>query len=104
MRRALTINMLSGLVVEALTDYWNVTVQKSSIENAKRELDSTRQVRDIIARNVRYGLHDAYDLNQYNALVAGAETKLARSDQRYRDAVRKLFRTLNVSPDTRVEG
>ena len=33
---------------------------------------------------------ESYDLNQYNALVASAETRLEMAEQEYRDAVRKF--------------
>lgn len=104
MQRAAIVDQLSGLVVSVLADYWTVTVQRSAVENARIELDADRQVRDIIARNARYGLAESYDLNQFNALVAGAETKLEIATQRYRDAVRKLLRTVNMPVDTEVTG
>ncbi len=104
MQRRAVINLLPGLVVGALVDYWSVSVQKYAVENAKLELESDRNVRNIIARNVQYGLAQAYDLNQYNALVAVAETKLGLAQQRYREAVRKLLRTVNMPPETEVKG
>lgn len=104
MQRAAIINELSGLVVSTLVDYWTITVQKSAVENARLELDSARQVRDIIARNARYGLGELYDLNQYNALVASSEARLEAATQRHREAVRKLVRTMNMPADTKVEG
>ncbi len=73
------------------------------MNNAQIELNSDKEVRDIIARNTQYGLAESYDLNQYNALVAGAEVKLAASSKLYRDAVRKFLRTVNMSPDTEVK-
>ncbi len=103
-QRAAIINQLSTLVVSTLVDYWTITIQKSALENARRELESDRQVRDIIAGNVRYGLGELYDLNQYNALVASAEIKVVSTEQAYREAVRKLLRTMNMPADTRVEG
>ncbi|HSV96893.1 MAG TPA: TolC family protein [Spirochaetota bacterium] len=104
MQRAAIINELSGLVVSTLIDYWTITVQKSAVENARLELESARQVRDIIARNARYGLGELYDLNQYNALVASSEAGLDAAAQRHREAVRKLVRTMNMPADTKVEG
>jgi outer membrane protein TolC len=104
MQRAAIINQLSGLVVGALVDYWTVTIQKSAVDISKLELETNRQVRGIIAQNAAYGLSEAYDLNQYNALVAGSETKVAMAEQSYRDAVRKLLRTLNMPPETQVKG
>jgi len=104
MQRLAIVNQLSGLVVSTLIDYWNVSVQKSAIDNARLELDNNAQIRNIIAQNFAYGLAEGYDLNQFNALVAGAETKVEVAQQNYKEAVRKLLRTLNMPPETRVKG
>jgi outer membrane protein TolC len=103
-QRAYTVNLLSGLVVQALTDYWQVTIQKFALENAKLEEKSNRQVRAIVARNVSYGLGETYDLNNYNARVASSQAKVAMTEQSLRNATRKLLRTVNMPVDTKVEG
>ncbi len=95
---------LSGLVVSALVDYWQVTIQKEALKNAELELQSARTVRNIIARNIRIGLAERFDLNQYNALVESAEAKVALSRQNHQEAIRKLLRTINMPPETAVEG
>lgn len=103
-QRAYTVNLLSGLVVQALTDYWQVTIQKSALENAKLEEKSNRQVRSIVARNVSYGLGETYDLNNYNARVAMSTAKVSMTEQSLKNATRKLLRTVNMPVDTKVEG
>ncbi|HRP68293.1 MAG TPA: TolC family protein [Turneriella sp.] len=103
-QRAYTINLLSGLVVQALTDYWQVTIQKFALENAKLEEKSNRQVRAIVARNVNYGLGESYDLNNYNARVANSVAKVAMTEQSLKNATRKLLRTVNMPVDTQIEG
>ncbi|TAL32699.1 MAG: TolC family protein [Spirochaetes bacterium] len=104
MQRLAIIDQLAGLVVTTLVDYWNVSLQRSAADNARLELESNTQVRNIIAQNFAYGLAEGYDLNQFNALVAGAESKLDMARQSYKEAVRKLLRTLNMPPDTKVKG
>jgi len=103
-QRAYTVNLLSGLVVQALTDYWQVTIQKSALENARLEEKSNRQVRSIVARNVSYGLGETYDLNNYNARVAMSTAKVSMTEQSLKNATRKLLRTVNMPVDTKVEG
>lgn len=103
-QRAQTINLLSALVVQALADYWQVTIQKSALENARLEEKSNRQVRAIVARNVQLGLGESYELNNYNARVANAAAKVSMTEQSLRNAIRKLLRTVNMPPDTKVEG
>lgn len=103
-QRAYTINLLSALVVQALTDYWQVTIQKFALENAKLEEKSNRQVRAIVARNVSFGLGESYDLNNYNARVANSVAKVAMTEQSLKNATRKLLRTVNMPVDTKIEG
>lgn len=103
-QRAATIDKLSGLVVQAIVDYWAVTVQKSALENARQEEKMTRKVRNIIARNIRVGLAENFDLNQFNSLLANANAKVASAEQDLTVAKRKLLRTVNMPPETEVEG
>lgn len=104
MIRSGLIYQLSALVVATLGDYWSVTIYKNALANARQEYNSTVQVRNIIARNLRVGLAERYELNQYNALVASATTKVKIVEQQLNDAVRKLVRTINLPADTKVEG
>ncbi len=103
-QRSAIINQLSGLVVSALVDYWNVTIQKSAMDTANLELDSNLRVLNIIKRNANYGLSEKYDINQYNALVAGTEARYSAAKQKYTEAVRKLLRTVNLPSETQVTG
>ncbi len=103
-QRAYTVNLLSGLVVQALTDYWQVTIQKFALENARLEEKSNRNVRGIVARNVRLGLGETYDLNNYNARVANSVAKVSMTEQSLVNATRKLLRTVNMPVDTKIEG
>lgn len=104
MTRQELINRLSQLVVTALVDYWNVTIKKSALENAEKEYQSTRRLQQIIARNARLGLAEKFDYNQYSALTMAASGKKARIEQEYKEAVRKLLRTINMPPETKVTG
>lgn len=104
MQREALIHQLSGLVVEAVVDYWTVIVTISALDNAALQLRETKKVRNIIAQNVRLGLAERFDLNYYNTLVAGAEARATSVRQQYRDAVRKLLSTLNLDEDIDLSG
>jgi len=103
-RKAGAEKNLADLVTSAISDCWNLSILKSAVQNAELELSSVRQVRDIIAKNVQYGLGESYDLNQYNAAVATAENKLAKARQSYQHSVRSLLRELNLPADSKIEG
>lgn len=103
-QRAATINLLSQLVVQVLIDYWQVTIRNSALENAILEEKSTLNVRNIIANNTRLGLAESFELNQYNALLENAISKRKLAEQQLIDAQRKLLRSINMPPDTKIEG
>ncbi len=102
--RSALLDQLSGLVVQALIDYWQVTIEKKGVENAQKEVETATYVRNTIARNVRLGISEQYELNQYNSIVASAESRLSQREQANREAVRTLLRTVNMPPETQVSG
>ena len=87
--------MLSQVVVGVIADYWNVVTQKTRLANAELQVRETTKVRDIIARNVRLGLLDNFNLNFYNAMVAGAEAQWIEAERSYKDALRNFLTTIN---------
>ena len=103
-QRESLVNTLSVLVVNALVDYWQVTINKRAVVNAQDQLKATRNVRDIVSRNIRLGLSERFDLNQYNSLVALGEAKEALAEQNLKESIRKLLRTINVPADTKISG
>jgi outer membrane protein TolC len=58
----------------------------------------------MTARNAAYGLADDYTLRMYNAMLAGAEARVAMARQRYREALRSFLTTINVDENMEVTG
>jgi len=102
-KRSMIADQLSLLIVQTLSEYWGLNILSKAVENAQTSLDATNKVRDIINKNVKFGLADTFELNQYNSLVAIAETTLAMAKQNYDDAYKKLLRTLNLDPETKIK-
>jgi outer membrane protein TolC len=94
---------ISGLVAGALVDIWDVTLKKTARDNATISLRETKKVRDIVAANARLGISETFELNLYNAMYAGAEATFTQAEKEYNDAIRKLFRTLDVQADDKVD-
>ncbi len=103
-KRDALINQLSGLVVETLVQYWQVVIEKSAVSNAEVAKDSTRQIRDIVARNTKIGLAEDFDLNQYNSLLYAADSQLEITRKSLTEASRKLLRMIDMPADTKIEG
>ena len=103
-QRSQIIDQLSVLIVNGLVDYWQVTINTRKVENAKKQLAETKKVRNTIIRNIRLGLSERFDLNNYNSLVARAESQLKLEKQTLIESKRKLLRTINMPSDTKVAG
>lgn len=95
-RREFLLFQLSGLVVEAVLDYWTVILNMSALDNAELQLKETRHLRSIISENVELGLAELFELNYYNTLVSLAESQTMNARQDYSDSLKKLLRTLNI--------
>ncbi|MDH5720606.1 MAG: TolC family protein [Spirochaetia bacterium] len=104
MQKEALLSQLATLVVGALVDYWQVSIQKSALKNARLQLESTKNIRNIITRNSRLGLAEKFDLNQYNSLVSAAESRVFLAEQMHKEALRKLLRTVNLPPETEISG
>lgn len=95
MQRNGQASRLTGIIAGALVDIWTVSLKRSARDNAVLSLRETKRVRDTTSANVRLGISETYDLNFYNALYAGAESKSAYAEQEYRSAIRTFLRTLH---------
>jgi outer membrane protein TolC len=99
-----TVFLLSLIIVQVVGEYWSTVMAKVSLENAELQVKETRKVRDMTARNAAYGLADDYTLRMYNAMLAGAEARVAMARQRYREALRSFLTTINVDENMEVTG
>jgi outer membrane protein TolC len=95
-RRESLLYQLSGLVVEAVLDYWTVIIHMSALDNAELQLKETKRLRSIVAQNVRLGISEGFELNYYKTLVALSESKMMHAQQNFSDSLKKLLRTLNI--------
>lgn len=95
---------LSLIVMGVIGEYWTVVMDRVAMENAELQVEETKKVRDIAARNTQYGLISDYNLNMYDAMLAGARAKLAMSLQKFNESRRRFLATINVDPAMDVTG
>jgi hypothetical protein len=93
---------LSLIVVGVIGEYWTVVMDKVAMENAELQVEETRKVRDIAARNMQYGLSTDYTLNMYDAMLAGARAKFPLSRQKYSESRRRFLTTINFDSNMAV--
>ncbi len=98
------LQSLSLVVVGVIVDYWTVVTNKTNLENSELQLAETRNVRNIIRRNVNLGLDDSFQLNYYNLLVAGAEASVISAKQAYSEAARNFLTTINLDEGVDLSG
>ncbi|WCL51178.1 TolC family protein [Leptospira sp. GIMC2001] len=91
---------LSNIIVESLVDYWDYSVKENSVVTFEQLLNNTKNVRNLTIRKQGLGLSENFEVNQWNALLAQAESQLANAKVDRDEAKRKLLRTLNLPADT----
>ncbi|MCG9875887.1 MAG: TolC family protein [Leptospiraceae bacterium] len=92
---------LSQLIVESLVDYWDYSVKDNSVETYEQLLENTKNIRNLTIRKRSLGLSEGFEVNQWNALYAQAESQLQKAIVDRDEAQRKLVRTLALDPNTK---
>jgi outer membrane protein TolC len=98
------IDTLNKLVVQAILDYWNLTTAEKNLETAELQLKNAIFIRNILIRKRRSGLAETFEINQYNAQVASAESNLEFAKRQLTDAKIKILSTMNLPPGTTIKG
>ncbi|MCC5814360.1 MAG: TolC family protein [Leptospira sp.] len=91
---------LSELIVTSLVDYWDFSVKDGTVETFERLLASTKDIRNLTIRKRGLGLSESFEVNQWNALLAQAESQLKTAIVERDEAKRKLIRSLRLPDDT----
>lgn len=91
---------ISELVVSSLVDYWDFVVKENTVITYEKLLNSTREIRNLTIRKQGIGLSESFEVNQWNALLANAESTLQNAIVQRDEARRKLLRTLQLPEDT----
>ena len=93
---------LGALVVESIIDFWELSIAEKNIETVRRLLANTRKIQSITARKRRLGLAESFEINQWNGLVATAQTNLEQAQLRYNGLRRSLLRSINLKTDVKL--
>ncbi|MBX7057776.1 MAG: TolC family protein [Leptospirales bacterium] len=95
---------LTRLVVQTLVNYWSLSIAEENLRTADELLRNTRNIRTITAQKRNIGLAEAFEVNQWNALVAGAELRLDQARLERNNKRRELLRNLNLDPELELSG
>ncbi len=95
---------LAGLIVKTIIDYWNLAIAELEVSTAKGLLNNVNNIRRITYRKLQYGLAEAFEVNQWDALYNQAEITLNLSILDRDTKRRELLRTLNLDPNIELKG
>lgn len=95
---------LSQLVVKAMVDYWNLSISEENVMTSELLYNNTTNIRDITLRKTGIGLAEPFEVNQWNALVAQAETNRQRAMLDRDSKRRELLRVMHLDPEMHLTG
>ena len=98
------IYSLSQLIVKTMVDYWSLAIAEENLKTAKMLLKNAKNIRAITYRKRRIGLAEWFEVNQWNAVVAGSEASVKQAILQRNNARRSILRTLNLRPDIKITG
>lgn len=98
------IDILTGLVVKVLIDYWTLAIYDSQIQTFENLISNTEEVRKITIRKQTLGLSESFEVNQWNSLILKYKSNLEKLKIERSEKERELIRILNVSPNSTIAG
>lgn len=101
-KKIMTMQILSGLIVEALVYYWNMAILEENVKALKEQLNTTERVQRITRRKIRLGLSEGVELLQWNSLVISYENQLRMARKNLRDGRRDLLMAVQLPEDTKL--
>lgn len=98
------IFQLTSIVVDALINYWNLSIADEQLKTSKLLLQNTKNIRTITIRKRNIGLAESFEVNQWNALVSSAKTNLELATLDRDNKQRELLRVMNLNPGLNLTG
>ena len=88
---------ISGLIVESLISFWNYTIAKESLHSYERLHENTKRIRNLYVRKQQIGLAESFEINNWNALLTQAESRMEEARLNLTKAELALKRDLNLA-------
>ncbi|PJZ69260.1 channel protein TolC [Leptospira perolatii] len=87
---------ISQAIVNSLVDFWDYSVKLRALKTYKQLQENTRNIRNLTIRKQGLGLSEGFEVNQWNSLLAQAESQLETATLQKDEAKRKLIRSLKL--------
>ncbi|PKA16790.1 TolC family protein [Leptospira haakeii] len=91
---------ISEAIVGSLVDFWDYSVKLQSLKTFRRLKENVSNIRNLTVRKQGLGLSEGFEVNQWNALLAQADSQLETAVVQKDEAKRKLARTLKLENDS----
>ncbi|MCB1324889.1 MAG: TolC family protein [Leptospiraceae bacterium] len=95
---------LTQLVVGTMIRYWQLSIAEENLDTAQELLRNTRNIRAITIQKSTIGLAEAFEVNQWNALAAQAESLVEQARLNRNSERRALLREMNLDPQLELTG
>lgn len=95
---------LTGLVVQTMVEYWQLSIAEENVRTSEELLRNTRNIRAITIQKRRISLAESFEVNQFNALLAQAEIRLETAKLDRNSKRRALLRVMNLDPSLALTG
>jgi len=90
---------LAALLVDAIIGYWNIAIADESLKTSELSLNSTRDIRNLVADKMRLGLTEREDILEWEGRVIEGTNTVDRAEKSLFDARLAVLRTLNLDSD-----
>ncbi|TGK01044.1 TolC family protein [Leptospira semungkisensis] len=91
---------ISEAIVGSLVDFWDYSVKLQSLKTYRKLQENVKDIRNLTIRKQGLGLSEGFEVNQWNALLAQADSQLETATVQKEESKRKLARTLKLESDT----
>ncbi|TGK14099.1 TolC family protein [Leptospira fletcheri] len=91
---------ISQAIVDALLDFWDYSIKLHSLKTYRKLQENVKDIRNLTMRKQSLGLSESFEVNQWNSLLAQADSQLETAIVQKDEAKRKLARNLRLDDNT----
>ncbi|MDX1961454.1 MAG: TolC family protein [Leptospiraceae bacterium] len=99
-----TVFLLTNIVAKVLIDYWTLSILDSAVKTFEELSKNAKNIRDITKQKRGIGIAEAFEVNQWNSIVANIESQLEKAKLERDTAKRNLKRILGIDSKLEVQG
>lgn len=91
---------ISEAIVGSLVDFWDYSVKLQALKTFRKLQENVKDIRNLTIRKQGLGLSESFEVNQWNSLLAQADSQLETAMVQKEEAKRKLARSLKLEEGT----